>query len=206
MSGESYFQGVLTDFGQDVLVLFNGQQYIYIPLLHVHRINLNTDMKNYVDNPSEYSLAEETESLSYRKILTNAKGIFTEIYVTRNLTFHGYVTNVLSNYLAFYSPVYKLIFIPLEHLKWLTPYNQSTTPYTLSNEKLPVNSSNVPLLRSFEEQLKKAEGKLVVFDAGLDPSKIGLLKMVENNFAELANASGETVYLKLNHIKSVQLP
>jgi hypothetical protein len=102
--------------------------------------------------------------------------------------------------------VYKLLLIPLEHLKWLTPYKHSTTPYTLCNEKLPVNPSNFPLIRYFKEQLKKTEGNLVVFDTGSAPSKIGLLKKVEDNFIELANANGETVYLKLNHIKSVHFP
>lgn len=206
ISGGTSFVGILTDMGQDIVVIYNGQNYLYLPLLHVHKISLHTSTDERIENPDGSSLRGEMESISYRKILTNAKGTFTEIYVTGNLSFHGYITNVLSNYISFYSPVYKVIYIPLNHLKWLTPYSQSTTPYTLSNEKLPVNPSSVPLLRSFEEQLKKEEGKLVVFDAGLDPSKIGLLKKVEDNFAEVANASGETVYLRLNHIKSVQLP
>ncbi len=205
ISGGTTFIGILTDIGPDILVFFNGENYLYLPLLHVHKICLYTKT-NTIESPSTSSLSDDIDSISYRKILMNAKGIFTEIYATGNLSFHGYITNVLSNYISFYSPVYKTMYLPLSHIKWITPYSQNNTPYTLSNEKLPVNPSNVPLLRSFEEQLKKEEGKLVVFDAGSDPTKIGLLTKVENNFVELANASGDTVYLRLNHIKSVQLP
>jgi hypothetical protein len=219
ISGNKSFRGELTDLGEDILVLFDGQQfvYVYIPLLHVHRINhsnIDEDTNNPshfslakdINHPSEPSLAEEMESISYRSILENAKGRFIEIYVTGNKSFHGYITNVLSDYFVFYSPVYKVMFIPFHHLKWLTPYNRSITPYTLSNEKLPVNPSNVPFLRSLEEQLKTLEGKLVVFDGGEDPMKIGLLKKVKDNLVELAIANGESVYLTLTHIKSVHTP
>jgi hypothetical protein len=206
LSGNHSFKGILTDVAQDILVLYDGQQFFYIPWIHVHRLQLSSTLDEQINQPSETSLAEEIESISYRKILTNAKGIFTEIYVTGNLSFHGYITNVLADYFVFYSPVFKIMFISLHHLKWLTPYNKSITPYTLSNENLPVNPSNVPLLRSLVDQLKKAEGKLVVFDGGGDPMKIGLLKKVENKQVQLAIAGGEIVYLNPAHIKSVHLP
>jgi hypothetical protein len=200
------FIGILIDIESDILVLFNGRQYLYIPMLHVHRITLNNDVDNYVENPSGNSILQDSKSISYREILTNAKGVFSEIHVNGNLSYHGYITNVLSDYFAFYSPVYKMMFISLKHLKVLIPYNQGTTPYTLSNEYLPVNPSNVPLVRSFENQLKKVEGRLIVVDGGGHSMKIGLLKKMENNVIELVNASGESVYLLLNHIKSVHLP
>jgi hypothetical protein len=206
ISGKNSFEGVLTDLGQDILVLYTGEKYLYIPWLHIHRIQANTEISSYVEAPVESSLAEEMQSISYRKILTNAKGLFAEIYVTGNISFHGYITSVLSDYLVFYSPVYKTMFVSLHHLKWLTPYTQNFTPYTLSNEMLPVNPTNTPLLRSLEEQLKKVEGKLVVIDGGGDPKKIGLLKKVDNNLLELVIASGDTVFLKISHIKSVNLP
>ncbi|GAA3321424.1 hypothetical protein GCM10020331_037210 [Ectobacillus funiculus] len=98
--------------------------------------------------------------------------------------------------------------ISLQHLKWLIPYNlKKTPPYTLSNEKLPVIPAAAPLLRSFEEQVKKKwEGELVVFDIGEDPAKIGLVKKVRDSIIELVIAGGETVYLKLSHIKSAHVP
>jgi len=206
LSGELVFEGILTDLGQDILVIFNGLKYYYIPWMHIHMVYISDKSREKINEPDEPSIGQELETISYRKILLNAKGIFSEIYVTGNITFHGYIINVLSDYLVFYSPVFKTMYISLSHLKWITPYNQQLNPYTLKNESLPLHPSNVPLNRSFESQLKKDEGKLVVFDGGTDPMKIGLLNRVENNQIELAIANGENVYLKLNHIKSVHLP
>ncbi len=206
LTKKSYFKGILTDVGSDILILYDGQKFFYIPWLHVRSLQLNSSTDDQVDKPTELSLAEETESISYRKILTNAKGMFAEISVIGNLTFHGYILSVLSDYFVFYSPVFKTMYISLSHLKWITPYNKNITPYTLSNTSLPVNPSNAPLLRSFEDQLKKVEGKLVVIDGGGDPMKIGLLKGVKDNLLEIAIASGETVYLKLTHVKSLHFP
>ncbi|WP_028403460.1 hypothetical protein [Ectobacillus panaciterrae] len=206
ISGNVFFQGILIEIGKEILVLFDGQKFVYIPLLHVHRINLSPIINDDFSDPSEPSLAKDTESISYRTILTNAKGHFTEIYVTGNISLHGYIITVRSDYFAFYSPVYKTMLISLQHLKWLIPYNLKTPPYNLSSEKLPAIPSNIPLLRSLEEQLKKWEGELVVFDIGEDPMKIGLVKKVSDTIIELVIASGETVYLKLSHIKSAHLP
>src|SRR5687768_10090812 len=91
ISGEDQFVGILTDLGQDILVLYNGEYYLYIPLLHVHRISCNNDRNSHVEKPSVFSIEEDVESMSYRKMLTNAKGTFSEIYVTGNVSFHGYI-------------------------------------------------------------------------------------------------------------------
>ncbi|MBO9130796.1 DUF2642 domain-containing protein [Bacillus sp. 165] len=206
ISGNAFFQGTLIESGKDILVLFDSQRYIYIPLLHVHRINLSPIINDNFSDPSEAFLAKDTQSISFRTILTNAKGLFTEIYVTGNKSLHGYIITVRSDYFAFYSPVYKMMLISLHHLKWIIPYNLKTPPYTLSNEKLPVIPSSIPLLRSFEEHLKKWEGELIVFDMGEDPMKIGLVKKVSDAIIEFVIASGETIYLKLSHIKSAHLP
>ncbi|WP_028402983.1 hypothetical protein [Ectobacillus panaciterrae] len=206
ISGKNLFQGILIESGKGIIVLFDGERFVYIPFVHVHRINLSPTINDDISNPSEGSLAEDTESISYRTILNNAKGRFTEIYVTGDISLHGYITSVRSDYFAFYSPVYKTMLISLHHLKWLVPYNLKTIPYTLSNQKLPVIPSSIPLLRSLEEQLKKWEGELVVFDIGKMSTKIGLLKKISDGIIELAVASGESVYLKLSHIKCVHLP
>lgn len=66
--------------------------------------------------------------------------------------------------------------------------------------------SKVPLVRNFEEQIKKNIGELVIFDMGEVPEKVGLLKGVSNNIIELINASGEPVIWKLNHLKTMHLP
>ncbi|MGG0788965.1 DUF2642 domain-containing protein [Peribacillus simplex] len=206
LSGKKTFKGILTDLSTDILVLFNGQQYLYFPMLHVHRFNLSTEIDNEIKYPIESSMMEDMASISYRKTLMNAKGVFSEIYVEGHIPLHGYITNVFNDYFAFYSPVYKMMYVSLHHLKWLTPYNQNATPYTLGKENFPGNPSGVPMLRSLEDQLKKNAGKLVVLDGGEDPMKIGVIKKAENNLVELTTASGDNVFLKLAHIKTVYMP
>ncbi|MFB7139721.1 DUF2642 domain-containing protein [Gottfriedia sp. NPDC056225] len=206
LSGDVIFEGILTDLGQDILVLFNGIKYYYIPWMHIHMVYQTNELKEKIKNPNEPSITQEMETISYRKILLNAKGIFSEIYVTGNITFHGYVMNVLSDYLVFYSPVFHTMYISLSHLKWITPYNHKVVPYNLNDDTLSVHPSTTPLHRSFESQIKKEIGKLVIFDGGTDPMKIGRLNKVDNNQLVLCIASGENVYLKLAHIKSVHLP
>lgn len=206
ITGKTIFIGILVDVGLDILVLYDGSQYLYIPLLHLHNIKLSNDEPIDYTEQTKQMYGDSIENISYRKALNNAKGMFVEIYVTGNKSVHGYITNILTDYLVFYSPVYKTMFISLHHLKWMTPYSSSLTPYTLSNEVLPVQPSAIPALRTFEEQLKKYEGELIVFDTGEQPNKIGLLKNIQNNIVELNTANGETIYWKLSHLKSAHLP
>lgn len=206
VSGGTIVQGVLVDVGADIVVIYTGKEYLYIPHLHIHHIKLHIDPANQISSPfPEIPLQEET-NISYRKTLVNAKGRFVEIYVIGNKTIHGYITSVLNDYFVFYSPVYKTMFISLQHLKWLIPYQKSITPYTLGNDLLPVQPTTLALQRSLEEQLKKTEGQLVIFDIGDHPMKIGLLKQVQNNMVELVTANGESVYWKIHHLKMVHFP
>ena len=207
ISGTTCFTGVLIDIGLDLAVVNNGQQYLYVPLMHLHNMkeNLQPEISTETNTIIPIQTNPET-SLSYRKTLNNAKGRFLEIFVTGNRSIHGYITNVMNDYIAFYSPVYKTIMISMQHLKWFTPYNSQLTPYTLSNESLPVVPSSMPLARSFDEQLLKYQGQLVVFDMGDHPDKVGLLKGINNNIVHLINASGESIFWKQYHLKTVHLP
>ncbi|NNU94821.1 DUF2642 domain-containing protein [Geobacillus sp. NFOSA3] len=206
LSGKAMLQGILVDIGLDIIVIYNGKEYLYIPHLHIHNIRLSANPDTELSDSTPELPFDEDDMISYRKTLNNAKGRFVEIYVTGNKSIHGYVTAVLNDYFVFYSPLYKTMFISLNHLKWLTPYQTNITPYTLGNEVLPVKPTNIPLQRSLEEQLKKFEGKLIVFDLGDHPMKIGLLKQVKNNIIELVTASGESVFWKIIHVKTVHLP
>lgn len=209
ISGKTLFTGLLIDAGLDILVVFDGKDYLYIPLMHLHNISERTIKSNEesIEQPtSKMPFQNDQESISYRKILNNAKGQFLEIFVTGNRSIHGYITSVLNDYIVFYSPVYKTIFISMQHLKWLIPYSSSLTPYKLSNSVLPVVPTNIPLSRSFEEQLKKYEGKLLVFDLGDNPNKVGLVNSIKNNIVDLTTAGGETVFWKILHLKTVHIP
>ncbi|WP_028400424.1 hypothetical protein [Ectobacillus panaciterrae] len=216
LSGEIAIYGILLEIGSDLLVLYNGKDYVYLPLLHIQRIapTIPEDVVNLIkitseDHPitsEDHPIASDSSSLSFRKILQNSKGLFTEIFAVSNQTMHGYVIHIMNNYFVFYSPVYKTIYIPFQHVKWIIPYPEQQTPYHLTKQELPLQPSNVPLARTFEEQLKKFIDKIVVFDLGHQHMKIGKLVSIQNNFVELVVARNETIHVHLSHIKTVHCP
>jgi hypothetical protein len=207
ISGNNICTGKLIDLGLDIMIMVNEQQFYYIPLVHVQNVELNSESSTETDILSdETPIDYQADSLSFRKILSNAKGQFVEIYVTGNKTIHGYLTSIMNDYFVFYSPVYKAVFVSMNHLKWLIPYRSNLTPYSLNNESLPLSPTNITLSRTFEEQCKKLEGKLVVFDLGENTNKIGLLQKADGNFIQLINASGNIVLWNLQHLKTVYTP
>jgi hypothetical protein len=206
ISGNHIFTGKLIDVGLDLMVLLHEQRYFYIPLVHVQNLKASSQSNEEVDNLLEPPFDYQPEILSFRKILNHAKGRFVEIYVTGDKTIHGYLTSIMNDYFVFYSPVYKAMFVSMNHLKWLIPYSPDLTPYSLSNQSLPVNPVNISLSRTFEEQCKKLVGNLVVFDLGDNPSKVGLLQKEDNQIIELVDANGEKVFWNSHHIKTVYIP
>ncbi|WLD94714.1 DUF2642 domain-containing protein [Alkalihalobacillus sp. AL-G] len=205
-SGNIKLSGILIDTGSNIIVLFDGKDFLYIPLVHVHFINFNCDSDSEILKPDEVPIGNQRETISLRNILNNAKGVFTEIFVTSNQSIHGYVTNVMNDYFVFFSPVHKTLYVPLQHLKWLKPYSQSHRPYSLDNEELPLIPTNTPLSRTFEEQCKRNLGKAAVFDLGKDPNKIGKLIKIDNGQIELVLARNQTIYTNLQHVKTVHFP
>lgn len=207
ISGNNICNGKLIDLGLDIMVMVYEQQFYYIPLVHVQNVKLNSESRTGTDILSnETPIDYLADSLSFRKILNTAKGRFVEIYVTGNKTIHGYLTSIMNDYIVFYSPVYKTMYVSMNHLKWLIPYRSNVTPYSLDNQFLPMNAINIALSRTFEEQCKKLEGKIVVFDLGENTNKIGLLQKADNDFIQLINASGDKVFWNLQHLKTVFTP
>lgn len=212
ISGKNGCTGKLIDVGLDVLVLVESDsRFYYIPLVHVQNLKESSLITNEADSSAEKAIdcqddGLHTKNLSFRTILTNAKSRFVEIYVTGNKTVHGYVTSIMNDYFVFYSPVYKAMFVSMNHVKWLLPYRTELTPYTLSNSLLPVNPVHLSLSRTFEEQCKTCEGKLVIFDLGDDPNKTGLLRKADKQIIELVIANGDKVCWNLQHVKTASLP
>jgi hypothetical protein len=206
-SGNIKISGILIDTGSNIVVLYDGKDFLYIPLVHVHFIDFNSDHTDPIDQPDQMpTWIQDDQSISLRKVLNNARGVFTEIFVTSNQSIHGYVTNVMNDYFTFFSPVHKTMFIPLQHLKWLIPYPHSHRPYSLSNADLPLTPSNVPASRTFEEQCKRHIGKVAIFDMGKHPNKIGKLVNVENGYVEIIIARNKTIFTNLQHVQTVQIP
>ncbi|MGB3260012.1 DUF2642 domain-containing protein [Paenisporosarcina sp.] len=199
ISSKKTIVGKLVELGSDLIVLFNGQQYVYLPLVHLLSVKSgeSTDTEYIIEETAPF----EGTQLSLKQILKNASGIFVELFLTGNHTVHGYIQNVQEDYIVFDSPAFKTMYIPVAHLKWLIPYlNQ--TPYQIKTGQ-QINSSGESFAQTFEEQMKKSLGKIVLFDLGKDSEKIGILNGVENVLVELVKGNGKTIYLNMAHLKSM---
>jgi hypothetical protein len=208
ISGNKVLSGILIDIGSDLWVIYNGNDFLYIPIIHIQnwkflKLDEIDDIITLSDEQSP--IFSHNEEISLRKTLTAAKGIFTEIYVTSKQALHGYIISIMNNYFVFYSPIYKTMFISLNHLKWLIPYTNNQRPYGLSNANLPLNPTNITFARSFEVQIDKLVGELIVFNIGENENVIGKVEGVKNNFVKLITAKEDPVYVNLQHIKTVHM-
>lgn len=197
--------GMLIDTGPDILVIRSESRYYYVPLVHVQRLRPG-ESEETDDAPGEPPFEPQSEPISYRKVLLNAKGMFSELFITGSQSIHGYVTSVMNDYFVFCSPVYHSVVISLDHLKYLVPYPPHSTPYGMSPAQFPLKPSPVSLSRTFEQQVRKLIGEFVVLDLGEHPHKIGVLKGLDDGMLAIANASGQTTYIHFNHVKTIHLP
>ncbi|MFS0882953.1 DUF2642 domain-containing protein [Metabacillus niabensis] len=205
VSGLSEIKGKLIDVGTDVFVLFNGKDYLYIPLAHVHSLYLNQEEMLTLENQEITPLETEFDTLSFRKVLLNAKGIFSEICVS-NKTIHGYISNIMNDYFVFHSPTYQTLYVSMQHIKYLIPYQTNQVPYALDKAKFSALPSTLSLARSFDAQIKKMVGNIAIFDLYDDVRKIGQIRSIGNHMIELVTAREEITYVNPKHIKTVHLP
>src|SRR4051794_19186612 len=109
ISGGNFYSGILVDSGLDIIVLYVGrsQRFYYIPTVHIQRVKeAKTDPNSIVyELPEEKPLEPDSLTISFRGILTNARGRFVEVYVTGNKSIHGYLTSIMNNHFVFYSPI-----------------------------------------------------------------------------------------------------
>ena len=206
ISGKKLINGTLIDLGSDVLVLFNGTDYVYIPTNHIQCLTINRTGDFEVKIPAELpSIITENndkeEDLSIIKVLTEAQEEFVQIYVTGSQTLHGKIISIKDDYFVFYSPIYKMIYIPLNHFKWLIPYSKNKKPYGLGDNFL-LQSNNEVLASVFEIQVENLKNKLVMFNMGGKISHIGKISNIDNQIVEIQTAK-YPVYLNLTHIKTL---
>lgn len=205
VSGKKVINGIIIDLGSDILVLYNGIDYLYIPIVHVKNIR-SVDKKEYEHDiiaPIESPSINLEGNLSLRKALTLSKGMFLEIYISGDQPLHGYITGIMNNYFVFYSPIYKTMYITLNHLKWIIPYSNNQRPYGLSNQSLPFQPTNHTLARTFDIQVEKLKDEVVVFNIGENNNAIGKINRIEENVIELQTAKEDLLYLNLQHIKTI---
>lgn len=205
VTGGKRHDGVLIDFGPDILVIFDSRNYYYhyIPLAHMRRLSLCPlhDLEGN-GNSQNKPIKSETGSLSFRKILEKAKDILLELYVTGNYPVNGYITNVLSNYILFNSAVYKTMAISINHIKWLALTNRNQTYYSKDRKDLSIQATlNAIAAQTFEQQLDKMTGNIIVLDMGTEQNNIGLVVSVSSDFIELMSANEDIHLLNINHIK-----
>ena len=205
LAGKSLIHGTAIDLGSDVIVVFNGKGYVYIPLIHIKNIKMisKNELDFEMEKPKELPEISLDQNFSLRKALTAAKGMFLEIGVTNKDTLHGYITSIMNNYFVFHSPVYKTMYITLNHLKWLSPYTDNKKPYGLHSQVPQTQISNLSLARSFEVQVEKLTGELVVFNVGETNALMGKINHVEENIIEFQTAREEPYFLNMYHIKTV---
>ncbi|GGL55292.1 hypothetical protein GCM10007968_19270 [Sporolactobacillus putidus] len=60
--------------------------------------------------------------------------------------------------------------------------------------------------KNFEQLCNDHIEKLVVFDLGSHPDKVGKLVGIENDQIELINAKGKNISMNMNHVKAFQVP
>ena len=206
VSGKKLINGTVIDLGSDMIVLFNGTEFVYIPINHIQKFEVDYDNENEIEEPKGFpsiTPGENKENLSFGEVLTQAKGKYIEIFVTGGQPLHGYITGIMNNYFVFQSPVYKTMYISLNHLKWLIPSAQNIGPYGLDNYNASLQPNNDSLASIFEIQVEKFKNEIVVFNTGGSKSFIGKVNKIEDQIVEILTAKANIIYLNLDHIKTV---
>ncbi|MCQ6560065.1 DUF2642 domain-containing protein [Paenibacillus mendelii] len=203
LSGKVRLSGKLVDAGSDIIVLLHQERYLYIPRVHVHQIKADLSDNEETSTAPQLPMEYENENISMKDILDQAMGLFLELNVSGHVPMHGYLTAVMEDYLVLHSPVYKQIHVSLHHMKWLIPYPVHHVPYSLDRMSLAVKPYNSPLPPTFEEQCKRIEGNLAVFDLG---HTIGFIQQVSSGTITFIDANGNPMYWNVAHLKSLYLP
>lgn len=208
VSGKIFISGRLIDLGTDTLVLFDGEDYRYMSLVHIQNIKVDVNNDRDIQIPTDppgISFEYEKDVMSLRKVLTLAKGEFVEIYVTSGKPLHGYISSIMNNYFVFHSPIYKTMYIAINHLKWLIPYTNRQAPYGLGNQNFPMPAANTSLARTFEVQIEKFKNTIVIFNVGESDNHVGKINNIEEEIIELQTAKDRALMINFHHIKTIHL-
>jgi hypothetical protein len=203
--GDKMHTGILVDLGPDILVLTEESKYFYIPLYHISHVTLHPIIDSNL-SVMKISSTSESAEISFPLILEHAKMAFCEIYLADHQMMYGHIADIQSDYFVFMSPLDKMMMIPSIHLKWISPFESSATPYSLKRKLIdPQNQSKLTFAQTFEEQLKLQEGSIISINDGLRTNKVGYLHKFENHILELVAADEIKHYYLDQHIKNVCL-
>ena len=203
--GDQLFKGIIFDSGSDIIVLFNGENFIYIPVSHIEYIVAETPDTEFAvpsDSPI-IPLDNNKKNLTFESILKEAKGINQEICIINKKYLFGTVLEVMDDYLVFFSPVYKRTYIPINHIKWLIPYTPNERPYGLSEAEFSWKQADEGFEANFEKQLAVLLNKLIVLNMGEKTHHIGKVKSINGKMLELKTAKEKRTYVNIEHIQTI---
>lgn len=208
VSGKKLINGTVIDFGSDMLVLFNGTNFMYIPFEHIQYFEMDKNNEEDFQGPREdpsIKALEDQQELSFKESLVIALGRYVEIYVTDNQPLHGQITSVQDDYFVFDSPIYKTMYIPIAHLKWLIPYAQNESPYGLDEKNSILQSNSEVHANTFNKQMERFVNKMVVLNIGGIKSHNGKINNIDEQIMEVKKARTNAIYLNMAHIKTLHL-
>lgn len=202
--GKKELSGILIEYGKDVLVLFNQNEFCYVPLLHIREIRfLSKEEAGFPVKPDDASAVLPFEKkLALKEVLQAAKASFLEINITGSQPIYGCVTKMMDDYICLFSPVYKTIMIPVCHIKWLVPYSPKSKPFGFNYPKAGVSDFE-PTASVFEDQLAVLKGSFIKCNVEGSNSVSGKLIGKEGSFLHLATVKEKLVHLNISHLKSV---
>lgn len=206
--GKKLISGTIIELGSDMLVLFNGTNFMYIPLEHIQKIETNQNNEENIQGPTEepsIKALEKQQDLTFKETLEIAIGRYVEIYVTDNQPLHGQITSVQDDYFVFYSPIYKTMYIPIAHLKWIIPYVQNESLYGINEKNKIVGSNSGVLANTFKKQIGNFIHRIVVLNIGGIKSHNGKINNIDEQIMEIQKARTDALYLNINHIKTLHL-
>ena len=202
--GDRHFKGFILDGGSDIIVLYNGENFIYIPVNHIEYIVTDTPDADFIEpsNDSSTPFNFLQKDLTLDGILNEAKGIYQELYINKKCL-HGTILEVLDDYIVFYSPIYKKIYIDKKHLKWLIPHMPNERPYDLSEVEFNWQPVEKGFKENFVQQITALTNKLVVLNFGEKIHHIGKIKSISNAMLELKIAKDKSIYVNIAHIQTI---
>ncbi|MEI4769705.1 DUF2642 domain-containing protein [Psychrobacillus sp. FJAT-51614] len=204
VSGKKYVNGTLIDLGSDVIVLFNGLDYMYIPLFHIQSVKIGSKDEYVIQDPIDFPSIKTEHlnlELSLNETLLQAKGKHVEIFIAEDQSLNGQVTRIRDDYFEFFSPIYRTMYISTKHLKWLIPIGQNESLYGLNNKDLSFPKDI--LADTFKDQIEKFINSLVVINIGGRRSHLGKMNKLEDQIIEIEGARTAPIYLNLNHIQTL---
>ena len=209
ITGKKVLKGKIIDNSSEMVVLFDGEEFLYIPVCHIHEITIDNSNEDGLEIPSTLTQDKifngTKEEMTLVKVLKKTLGVYLEIHVLNNQPLHGYISNVLQDYIVFQSPIYKRMFIPIQHLKILVPYSQNQKPYRLSDDEFSIHAHNDIFPSTFEVQMGTLKNKLTVLNIGEKNNFTGIISEVKGTMVVFQAARKNMIHYNMQHIKTIHL-